>query len=69
MDSIAHIGQIHISTNEKLSNSLSCTKIMNHVVQLQSYILDIIPSRSYITLQFLTLFKEELPSLSHNIRT
>ena len=67
--SLAHIGIIHTSTHEKLSNSLSCTKIMNHVVQLQSYILDIIPSRSYITLQFLTLFKEELPSLSHNIRT
>ena len=46
----SHIGILHTSTHEKLSNSFSFTKIMNHVGQLKSYSIYIIPSRSHMTL-------------------
>ena len=66
--SIAHLGKIHTSTHEKnLNDSFSCTRIMNNVDQLQSYCLEIIPSRSYMILPCVSLFKEELPTPSYNI--
>lgn len=42
---------------------------MNNIDQLESYSLDITPSRLYITSPYLALFKEELPSPSQNIYT
>ena len=42
---------------------------MNNVDQIQSYSLKIIPSRSYMTLPYLIMFKDGLPYPSHNVHT
>ena len=64
---ISHLGIIHTSTHEKIR--ILCTRIINKLEWLQSCSLDITPSRSYMTLPCLALFKEELLSPSHNINT